>query len=73
LRIGTESAAECESKSRYSEIETADSGDFADFEEVIADEHTNLFVAKLQGIYIRNLLHPCNPRNLRLNLFRLLG
>jgi hypothetical protein len=32
-----------------SEIETTDSADFTDFEEVIADQRTNLFVAKLQG------------------------
>jgi hypothetical protein len=48
-----------------SEIETADSADFTDFGEVIGDERTNLFVAKLQGIYNRNLLYPCNLRNLR--------
>jgi len=46
-----------------SEIETTDSADFADFEEV-------LFLAKLQGIDDRNVLYPCN---LRLNLFRFLG
>jgi hypothetical protein len=55
-------------------IETADSADFTDFEGVIrGDERTNLFVAKLQGIDIRNLLYPCNLRNLRLNPFRFLG
>jgi len=31
------------------EIETTDSADFTDFDEVIADEGTNPFVAKLQG------------------------
>jgi hypothetical protein len=57
-----------------SEIETTDSADFADFEEVSYwGERTNLFVAKLQGIDIRNLLYPCNLRNLRLNPFRFLG
>jgi hypothetical protein len=52
------------------EIETTDSADFADFEEVIG---TNLFVAKFQGIDNRNLLYPCNRRNLWLNPFRFLG
>jgi hypothetical protein len=33
----------------------------------------NPCVAKLQGIYIRNLLYPCNLRNLRLNLFSVFG
>jgi hypothetical protein len=51
-------------------IETADSADFTDFEAVIEDERTNFFVAKLQGIDIRNLLYACN---LRLNPFRFLG
>jgi len=32
-----------------SEIETADSADFTDFQEVIGDERTNLFAVKLQG------------------------
>jgi aspartate ammonia-lyase len=41
-------------------IETADSADFTDFEEVIGSERTNLFVAKLLGIDNRSLLHPCN-------------
>ena len=53
--------------------ETADSADFTDFEEVIADERTNLFVAKLQGIDNRNLLYPCNLRNLWLNPFSVFG
>ena len=48
-----------------SEIETTDSADFTDFQEVIGDERTNLFVAKLQGIDNRNLLYPWNLRNLR--------
>jgi hypothetical protein len=56
-----------------SEIETTDSADFADFEEVIGVSNTNLFVAKLQGIDNRNILYPCSLRNLRLNLFRFLG
>jgi hypothetical protein len=38
-------------------IETADSADFTDFEGVIGDERTNLFVAKLQGIDHRNLTY----------------
>jgi hypothetical protein len=41
-----------------SEIETADSTDFTDFEGVIGDERTKLFVAKLQGIYNCDLLYP---------------
>ena len=53
-----------------SEKETTDSADFTDFQEVIGDERTNLFVAKLQGIHNRNLLYPWNLRNLRLNPFR---
>jgi len=56
-----------------SEIETADFADFTDFEEVIGDERTNLFVAKLQGIDNRNLLYPCNLRNLWLNPFSVFG
>jgi hypothetical protein len=32
-----------------------------------------LFVAKLQGIYNRNLLYPCNLLNLRLNPFLVFG
>ena len=32
-----------------SEIETTDSADFTDFQEVIGDERTNLFVAKTSG------------------------
>ena len=43
-----------------SEIETADSADFTYFEGVIGDERTNLFAAKLQGVYNCNLLYPCN-------------
>jgi hypothetical protein len=39
---------------------------FRRFDEVIADERTNLFVAKVRGIDNRNLLNPCNLRNLRL-------
>ena len=31
------------------EIETADSADFADFEEVIGDGRTNLYMAKPSG------------------------
>ena len=46
------------------EMETADSADFTDFEEVIGGERTNLCVAKLQSIDNRNLLYPCNLRNL---------
>jgi hypothetical protein len=53
-----------------SEIETADSADFTDFEEVIGDERTNLFAAKLQGDYNCNLLYPFN---LRLNPFSVFG
>ena len=56
-----------------SEIETTDSADFTDFEEVIGDERTNLFLAKLQGIDNRNLLYPCNLRNLWLNPFSVFG
>jgi hypothetical protein len=41
-----------------SEIETADSADFTDFEGGIGDEPTNPFVAKAQGIDSRNLLYP---------------
>ena len=41
-----------------SEIETADSADFTDFEGVIGDVRANLFVAKLQDIDNRNLLYP---------------
>ena len=55
------------------EIETTDSADFTDFEEVIGDERTNLFVAKLHRVDNRNPLYPCNLRNLRLNPFRFLG
>jgi hypothetical protein len=40
---------------------TADSTDFTDFEEVIEDDHTNLFVAKLQGAANRNLLFVRSP------------
>jgi len=53
-----------------SEIRTADSTDFTDFEEVIGHDLTNLFVAKLQGIADRNLLFLCNLRNLWLNPFK---
>jgi hypothetical protein len=56
-----------------SEIETTDSADFTDFEEVIGDERTNLFVAKLQGIDNCNLLCPCNLRNLWLDPFSVFG
>ena len=54
-------------------IGTADSADFTDFEEVIADERTNLFVAKLQRQDNRNLLYPCNLRNPWLNPSSVLG
>ena len=47
-----------------SEIGTADSTDFTDFEEVIRDDRTNRFAAKLQGVANRNLLYLCNLRNL---------
>ena len=53
--------------------ETADSADFTDFEGVIGDVRTNLFVAKLQGIDNRNLFYPCNLRNLWLNPFSVFG
>ena len=43
-----------------SEIETADSADFTDFEGVIGDVRTNIFVAKLQVTDNRNLLYPCD-------------
>jgi hypothetical protein len=46
-----------------SAIGTADSTDFTDFEEVIGDDRTNLFVAKLQGVANRNLCI-CNLRYL---------
>jgi hypothetical protein len=55
------------------EIETADSADFTDFEGVIGDVRTNIFVAKLQVTDNRNLLYPCNLRNLRLNPFSVFG
>jgi len=55
---------------RNSEIETADSADFTDFEGVIEDEPTNLFAAKTQGIDNRNLLHPRNLWNPQLIRFR---
>ena len=47
--------------------------DFTDFEEVIEDDGTNLFGARLQVIDSRNLLHPCNLRNPRFHPFRFLG
>ena len=56
-------------KNINSGIETADSADFTEFEAVIGDERTNLFVAKLQGIDKCNLLDPCNLRHLRFNRF----
>jgi hypothetical protein len=56
-----------------SEIETADSADFTDFEGVIGDVRTNVFVIKLQVTDNRNLLYPCNLRNLRLNPFSVFG
>ena len=40
-----------------SEIETADSADFTDFEEVIGEEVRIFLRLKLQGIYNRNLLY----------------
>jgi len=43
-----------------SEIETADSADFTDFEGVIGDEPTNPFVAQTQSIDNRNLLCPAS-------------
>jgi len=55
-----------------SEIETTDSADFTDFEEVIGDERTNLLVTKLQGIDNRNLLYPCDQRDVWSNSFRFL-
>ena len=45
-----------------SEIRTTDSTDSTDFAEVIGDERTNLFVAKLQGVANRNLLYRCYNR-----------
>jgi hypothetical protein len=44
-----------------------------DFEGVIGDVRTNIFVAKLQVTDNRNLLCPCNLRNLRLNPFSVFG
>jgi len=39
-----------------SAIGTADSTDFTDFEEVIGDDRTNLFVAKLQVVARRGVM-----------------
>jgi hypothetical protein len=44
-----------------------------DFEGVIGNQRTNLFVAKLSGHDNRSLLYPCNLRNLRLNPFSVFG
>ena len=56
-----------------SEIKTADSADFTDFEGVIGDVRTNIFAIKLQVTDNRNLLYPCNLLNLRLNPFSVFG
>jgi hypothetical protein len=40
-----------------SEIETADSADFTDFEEVIGEEARIFLRLKLQGIYNRDLMY----------------
>ena len=54
---------------------SADSADFADFEEarILGDDRTNLFVAKLQGVANRTLLNLRNLRNLWLNPFSVFG
>jgi hypothetical protein len=63
----------CCSLLRYPKLETADCTDCTDFEEVVEDDRTNLFVAKVQGVANRNLLSLYNLRNLWLNLSRFLG
>ena len=50
----------------FAPFKTADSADFTDFEGVIGDQPTNLFLAKTQGLDDRNLFESA-LRNLRLN------
>jgi len=67
----TNRLAPCAAKAQ--EIRTADSTDFTDFEEVIGDDRTSLFVAKLQGLANRSLSYLRNLRNRWLNPFSVFG